>query len=331
VGIDVAKGRIDIAVYSSDQCWTFANNDSGIAEAVSCLEELAPMLVVLEASGGIESPLVAALAMAGIPVAVVNPRQARDFARAMGCLAKTDAIDVRVLAHFAAAIHPDPRPFPEAQAQELSALLARRRQLLGMLTAERNCLSPVPSKPVQARIRAHITWLEKELATIDEDLHRSIRESPVWQEKDNLLKGVPGVGPVLSVTLLANLPELGTLNRRQIAALVGVAPLKRDSGSFRGKRTIWGGRTAVRAALYMATLVATRHNPVIRAFFQRLCVVVQGKCQVQVFSDFVSGMARTLLQASGSPRVATAASANISPALSSDTCRRASSRRLRVA
>jgi len=277
VGIDVAKERIDIAVYSSDQRWTFANNDSGIAEAVSRLEEMAAMLVVLEASGGIESPLVAAVCVAGIPVAVVNPRQTRDFARATGCLAKTDAIDARVLAHFAAAIHPDPRPLPETQAQELSALLARRRQLVEMLTAERNRLRQARSKAVQDRVRAHITWLEKELATIGKDLHRSIQESPAWREKDNLLKGVPGVGTVLSVTLLANLPELGTLNRRQIAALVGVAPLNRDSGSFRGKRTIWGGRAAVRAAIYMSTLVATRHNPVIRAFYQRLCAAGKPK------------------------------------------------------
>ena len=277
VGIDVAKDRMDIAVYSSEQYWTFANTDSGVAKAVARLRDLVPKLVVLEASGGIESPLAVALAVAGIPVAVVNPRQVRDFARATGCLAKTDAIDARVLAHFAAAIRPNPRPLPKTNAQKLSALLARRRQLVEMLIAERNRLHPVRSKPVQARIRAHITWLEKELGAVDEDLHCTIRESPVWLEKQNLLKGVPGVGPVLSVTLLADLPELGTLNRRQIAALVGVAPLNHDSGNFHGNRTIWGGRAAVRAALYMATLVATRHNPVIRIFYQRLCAAGKPK------------------------------------------------------
>jgi transposase len=277
VGIDVAKESMDIAVYSSEQYWTSANTDRGVAEAVTRLRDLVPKLVVLEASGGIESPLVAALAVAGIPVAVVNPRQVRDFARATGCLAKTDAMDARVLAHFAAVIRPNPRPLPKAQAQKLSALLARRRQLVEMLTAERNRLRSVRSKPVQARIRAHIAWLEKELGAIDEDLHQSIRESPVWLEKHHLLKGVPGVGPVLSVTLLADLPELGTLNRRQIAALVGVAPLNHDSGNFRGNRTIWSGGAAVRAVLYMATLVATRHNPVIRAFYQRLCTAGKPK------------------------------------------------------
>lgn len=277
VGIDVAKEKLDVAVHSSDQQWTFANGDAGIGQTVSCLQELNPALIVLEATGGIEVPLVAALALAGLPVVVVNPRQVRDFAKATGRLAKTDALDARTLAHFAAVIRPALRPMPDAHAQEMTAILTRRRQLVEMLTAERNRLSAARSKAVRQRISAHITWLEKELANVDDDLASSIRESPLWREKDNLLQSVPGVGPVLSTTLLAHLPELGNLNRRQIAALVGVAPFNRDSGNLRGRRMVWGGRSAVRAALYMATLVATRHNPVIRVFYHRLCAAGKPK------------------------------------------------------
>jgi len=200
---------------------------------------------------------------------VVNPRQVRNFARAMGRLSKTDTIDARVMAYFAATVQPKPRPMPDAQTQELSAILARRRQVIEMIVAERNRLG-VANEAVREGIQDHITWLEKELADVDNNLTRIIQKSPLWKEKDELLRSVPGVGPVLSVTLLADLPELGTLNRRQIAALVGVAPLNRDSGTFRGKRRVWGGRAKVRAVLYMATLVATRHNAAIRAFYQRL-------------------------------------------------------------
>lgn len=277
IGIDVAKERLDIAVHSSDRQWTFANSDAGIGRTLACLQELNPALIVLEATGGIEVPLVAALAVAGLPVVVVNPRQVRDFARATGRLAKTDILDARALAHFAAVIRPTLRPLPDARTQEMTAILTRRRQLVEMLTAERNRLSAARSKAVRERISAHITWLVKELANVDDDLASSIRESPVWREKDNLLQGVPGVGPVLSTTLLAHLPELGNLNRRQIAALVGVAPFNRDSGNLRGKRTVWGGRSAIRAALYMATLVATRHNPIIRAFYHHLCAAGKPK------------------------------------------------------
>jgi len=257
VGIDVAKEKLDIAVHSSDQQRTFANSDAGIGQALSCLQRLTPALIVLEATGGIEIPLTAALAVAGMPVVVVNPRQVRDFAKATGRLAKTDTLDAKILAHFAAVIRPPLRPLPDAHTQEMTAILTRRRQLVEMLTAERNRLSAARSKAVRERIMAHITWLEKDLADADGDLSSSIRKSPVWREKDNLLQSVPGVGPVLSTTLLAHLPELGDLNRRQIAALVGVAPFNRDSGNLRGKRTVWGGRSAIRAALYMATLVAT--------------------------------------------------------------------------
>jgi transposase len=271
VGIDVAKASIDMAVHQSKQRWSFTNDDEGISQAVSCLQELAPVLIVLEATGGIELPLTATLAAVGLPVAVVNPRQIRHFARATGKLAKTDALDAQVIAHFAAAVKLTPRPLPDAQAREFSALLTRRRQVVEMITAERNRLRSTYSKVVRKFIKDHIARLERELAKLDDNLRRSIRGSSVWREKDDLLQSVPGVGPVLSATLLADLPELGTLDRKQIAALVGVAPLNRDSGNFRGKRTVWGGRAKVRATLYMATLAATRHNAVIRAFYQRLC------------------------------------------------------------
>jgi transposase len=270
VGIDVSKDTLDVAVHASEQRWKFANSDKGITEALSRLEGLCPTLVVLEATGGMEYPLAAALAVAGRPVVVVNPRQVRDFARAAGRLAKTDAIDARILAHYAAAMHPQIRPLPDTQGQELKAILARRRQLIEMLTAERNRLHSARSKAVKANIQAHIAWLEKEMTHIDHDLGQSIRQSPVWQEKDDLLKSVPGVGPVLSTTVLADLPELGMLNRRQIAALVGVAPFNRDSGRILGQRAVWGGRAVVRSALYMGTLVATRYNPIIRDFYRHL-------------------------------------------------------------
>ena len=271
VGIDVAKASIDIAIHQSKQRWHFTNDDEGISQAVSCQQELSPVLIVLEATGGIELPLTAALAAAGLPVAVVNPRQIRDFARATGKLAKTDAIDAQVIAHFAAAVKLTPRPLRDAEAREFSALLTRRRQVSEMITAERNRLRPTCSKVVRELIKDHIARLEEERAKLDNNLRDTIRGSSVWREKDDLLRSVPGVGPVLSATLLADLPELGILNRKQIAALVGVAPLNRDSGNFRGKRTVWGGRAKVRTTLYMATLAATQHNAVIRAFYQRLC------------------------------------------------------------
>jgi len=277
VGIDVAKASMDVAVHQSQQRWSFSNDDEGIGKAVCCLREVAPALIVMEATGGIELPIAAALAAAGLPVAVVNPRQVRDFARATGKLAKTDAIDAQVIAHFAAALKPTPHPLPGAQAQEFDALLTRRRQVVEMLTAEKNRLSSAPSKAVREHIKAHIGWLERELANINSDLGRRVRQSPIWREKDALLRSVPGVGPVLSFTFLADLPELGALDRKQIAALVGVAPLNHDSGALRGKRAIWGGRATVRAVLYMSTLAATRYNPVIRAFYRRLCAAGKAK------------------------------------------------------
>jgi transposase len=212
-----------------------------------------------------------ALASAGLPLSMVNPRQVRDFARATGKLAKTDQLDAQVLAHFAEAVRPTPYPLPDAQTQELTALLTRRHQVVEMLTAEKNRLGVTRSEAVRQRVQDHIRWLEQELADLDDDLDHTLRESSLWREKDNLLRSVPGIGRVVSITLLADLPELGALSRYRIAALVGVAPLNRDSGRFRGTRTVWGGRARVRAALYMAALTASRYNPIIKAFYHRLC------------------------------------------------------------
>ena len=272
VGIDVAKATLDVAVHPTADRWTAAHTEREVAGLVTRLTALHPALVVLEATGGLEGPLAGALATAGLPVVVVNPRQVRDFAKATGTLAKTDALDAAVLAHFAAAVRPTPRPLPDAATQTLAALVTRRRQLVEMLTAERNRLGSAP-RVLRAEIQAHLTWLQRRLARLDTDLGQAIRTSPVWRVQDDLLRSVPGVGPVLSATLLASLPELGTLNRKAIAALVGVAPLNRDSGTLRGRRRVWGGRAAVRAVLYMGTLVAVRHNPVLRAFYQRLRAV----------------------------------------------------------
>jgi transposase len=271
VGIDVAKDRLDIAVRPTGDVWSMANDALGITEVVQRLAQLHPELVVLEATGGLQMPVAGALAAAGLPLAMVNPRQVRDFARAIGRLAKTDRLDAQVLAHFGEAVQPTPHPLPDTQTQELSALLTRRHQIIEMLTAEKNRLRVTRSDSVRQRVQNHIRWLEQELSGLDRDLDHTIRESPLWREKDNLLRSVPGVGPVVSITLLADLPELGTLSRHQIAALVGVAPLNRDSGRFRGKRMVWGGRGRVRAALYMAALTASRYNPIIKAFYHRLC------------------------------------------------------------
>jgi transposase len=269
VGIDVSKNQLDIAVRPAGDTWSMPNDASGITEVVQGLAQLHPALVVLEATGGLQMPLAAALATAGLPLAMVNPRQVRDFARATGRLAKTDRLDAQVLAHFAEAVRPTPYPLPDAQTQELTALLTRRHQVVEMLTAEKNRLRTT-RESVRRRVQDHIRWLEQELADLDDDLERTLRESPLWREKDNLLRSVPGIGRVVSITLLADLPELGTLSRHQIAALVGVAPLNRDSGRFRGKRMVWGGRARVRAALYMAALTASQHNPIIKAFYHRL-------------------------------------------------------------
>ncbi len=274
-GIDVSKDRLDLALRPGAPR-TVPYNDAGIQLLVKHLQAVAPGVIVLEATGGLELPLVAALAAAELPVVIANPRQIRDFAKAAGQLAKTDQLDARVLAHFAEVMRPVPRPLPDEQAQQLGALLARRRQLIEMLVAERNRLSR--TRPtLRKRLQAHIAWLEREVAQMDTDLARMIQTSAVWREKDTLLRSAPGIGPVLSLTLLAELPELGTLTRQQIAALAGVAPLNRDSGTLRGKRTVWGGRAHVRAVLYMGALVATRCNPVIQAFYHRLCAAGKAK------------------------------------------------------
>lgn len=278
VGIDVAKAELVVGARPSGERWTVANDERGIRTLVERFRTGTPDLIVLEATGGYELLCVGALAAAGLPVVVVNPRQVRDFARATGQLAKTDRIDADVLALFAERVRPGVRLLPDAAAQELEALLARRRQLLEMLQAERNRLGQVfgrGKQPVKKSLKGHIAFLERELRITDTDLGAMIRESPGWRERDDLLQSVPGVGPIMSRTLLADLPELGRLSRREIAKLVGVAPLSRDSGTMRGRRFVQGGRATVRAVLYMAALVATKRNAVIRAFYQRL--VASGK------------------------------------------------------
>jgi len=269
VGIDVSKDSLEVAQRPDGEAWCVGNDEADIAALVARLAQSPPALVILEATGGMEMPLVRALVAAQLPAVVVNPRQVREFARATGRLAKTDTIDAQVLAQFGEAVQPEIRLLPDAATQELGALVTRRRQLIEMLTAEKNRLRTA-TRTVRADIQGHIRWLEHRLSDLDDDLDQAIRSSPVWRERDNLLQSIPGVGPVLSLTLLAELPELGALNRKEIAALVGVAPLNRDSGHFRGKRKVWGGRSHVRSALYMAALVATRHNPVIKAFYGRL-------------------------------------------------------------
>lgn len=269
VGIDVSKDQLDLAERPSGHSETIPHTTSGIANLVERLGPLKPASIVLEATGGLEVPLATALATAGLPVHVVNPRQVRDFAKATGRLAKTDALDAQVLAQFAEAVRLTARPLPDAATQELSALLTRRRQLIEMRTAEQNRLSTAPRR-VQPQIRAHLKWLDRELTRLDRELTDRIRATPIWRERDDLLQSVPGIGPVTSRTLLAELPELGRLSPKQLAALVGVAPLNRDSGTRRGRRTIWGGRAPVRTALYLAAWIARKCNPTIRTFYQRL-------------------------------------------------------------
>jgi transposase len=278
VGIDVAKAELVVSVLPSAERFTVANDERGIRTLVERLQGLSPQLIVLESTGGYELLAVAGLAAAALPVLVVNPRQVRDFAKATGQLAKTDRIDADLLARFADVVRPALRPIADAEAQELAALLARRRQLLEMLQAERNRLDQVFGKGkrlVRKSLKAHIMFLERELRMADTDLGEMVKQSPAWRERDELLQSVPGVGPVLSRTLLADLPELGQLSRRAIAKLVGVAPLSRDSGTMRGRRFVQGGRAPVRGVLYMAALVATKRNAAIRTFYQRL--VAAGK------------------------------------------------------
>ena len=266
VGIDISKTRLDVAVRPTGSAFTVSYDETGITTVVQRLRPLSPVGIVLEATGGLEVLLSGALATAGLPVAVVNPRQVRDFARATGRLAKTDA---QILAQFAEAVRPACRPLPDASTQQLAALITRRRQLVEMLTAEKNRRGSAP-RVMRTNIQQHIEWLQQHLAQLDQELTTAVQASPIWREHDELLQSVPGIGPVVTRTLLAELPELGTLTHKQIAALVGVAPLNRDSGTFRGKRRVWGGRATVRAVLYMGALVAARHNRVLKAFYQRL-------------------------------------------------------------
>ncbi len=270
VGIDVSQDRLDLAVRPTGETRQVVYNPAGTEAMTEYLKELGPQLVVVEATGGLEMAVAAEMAAAGLPVVVANPRKVRAFARATGRLAKTDALDAQALAHYGETLRPQPRALPDAATRELKALVVRRRQLVEMITAERNRLR-MATRRVRPRVQEHINWLKENLAELDQDLDDTIRSSPIWKDQDRLLCSVPGVGPVLSLTLLSGLPELGALNRGEIAALVGVAPFNQDSGSFRGKRRVWGGRSSIRAALYMAALVATRCNPAIKDFYLRLC------------------------------------------------------------
>lgn len=279
VGIDISKDRLDVACLPQAVRTfpAFGNDSKGHATLVAHLREVAPRLIVLESTGGYQRVLVAALAAAGLPVVVVNPRQVRDFARALGVLAKTDAIDAMVLARFGEKVNPPQRPLPGADSTALIDLLARRRQLIELRTAESNRLGQATSPRIRTSIRAVLVTIEKQIAAIDDDLDDRIKKSPAWKEKEDLLTSVPGVGPLTARTLLACLPELGGTSRQAIAALVGVAPINRDSGTMRGKRTTWGGRKVVRSALYMAALVATRYNPVLKAHYAKLLAAGKAK------------------------------------------------------
>jgi transposase len=270
VGIDVSKARLDVGVLPSEKTWSTTNDDEGISDLVVKLQELAPSLVLLEATGGLERRVLARLAGAGLPAMAINPRNVRDFAKSLGKLAKTDRIDALVLARFAQAIRPPLRPIADEQTQDLQAQLTRRRQLVEMIVAEKNRLAATDTNKVRKLIKAHIEYLKKEVSINEYDLDQTIKQTPIWLEKVDLLESIPGVGRVTASTLVALLPELGTLGRKQIASLVGVAPFNRDSGTLRGRRMIWGGRASVRAVLYMAALAGAKWNPAIRALYLRL-------------------------------------------------------------
>lgn len=269
IGIDVSKANLDIDAYPRAHRTRFSNDETGRRQLVNELKSLQPKLVVLEATGGLESPIASELAIAGLAVAVINPRQARDFAKAIGVLAKTDQVDALVLARFAEAIKPEVRALKDSEVMALDSVLTRRRQLVDMITAESNRYAQAPGK-IAKQIAKHLSWLNKRLKEADDDLDDAIRQSPLWQAKAHLMMSIPGVGRVTATTLLAALPELGQLSRREISALVGVCPFNRDSGGHRGRRVIWGGRASVRTVLYMAALAASRHNPMIKAFYQKL-------------------------------------------------------------
>jgi transposase len=270
VGIDVAKDRLDVHLLPSGEAFAVPRDHAGLERLVARLGQVAPRLVVLEATGGFEITVAAALSSAKLPLAVVNPRQVRDFARALGRLAKTDALDAQVIALFAERIRPEPRPLADAQAQRLAELIARRRQIVEMIGAESNRRRQARDPQLQRDLDRHLAWLHHALARIERDLDDTIRGSPAWRVTEDLLASAPGIGPVTARTLIAELPELGRLDRRRIAALVGVAPMNRDSGTFRGRRMVAGGRSSVRKVLFMATLTAVRFNPPVRRLYQRL-------------------------------------------------------------
>jgi transposase len=274
IGIDVSKDRLDMAVRPTGQCLSFDNTDAGVDNLIRALSDLSPTLIVMEATGRYHRLALGGLLAANLPAVAINPRQSRDFARALGQLAKTDRIDAAILAEFADKVRPALRSIPDLDTQELEAICTRRRQLMTMLTAEKNRHQAAP-RSLRPGIKKHIHWLEKELEHSDKDLHNRIRSSPAWREKEDVLSSCNGIGPVTTHSMLAYLPELGTFNRRQIAAIVGVAPFNNDSGKHRGRRSITGGRRQLRNVLYMAALVAIRHNPTIRTFYQRL--IASGK------------------------------------------------------
>jgi len=274
MGIDISKAWLDLAVHEQAEVFRFSNDDPGILRLVQRLKKLKPVLIVLEPTGGFEMLVVAELTHAGLPAVVVNAKRVRDFARATGRLAKTDKLDAKVLAHFATAVRPALRNLKNAEEEQLTALLTRRRQVLDMLTVEKNRLATVRAK-MRSEIEAHIHWLTNSLKALDKEITEFVKATPVWKAKDALLQSVPGVGPVTSATLLGMLPELGLLNRQEIAALVGVAPVNKDSGKKQGKRRVYGGRADVRSVLYMAALAAKKFNPVIQKFYERL--IKQGK------------------------------------------------------
>lgn len=269
IGIDVSKSKLDIAVWDTGEYWVESNEEKGLAKLIKKLKIMDPLLIVLEATGGLELPLVYELAYAKLPVAVVNPKRVRDFARSIGQLAKTDKLDAKIIAHFAYAVQPEIRKLPSVEDERLTALVTRRRQVIEMLTAEKNRLHSA-RLGMKERVETHIQWLGEELDELDNAIAEFIQQSAVWKEKNDILLGVPGVGPVTGATLLACLPELGELNRQEIAALVGVAPVNKDSGKKYGKRRVFGGRATVRSVLYMAALSASRHNPKITEFYERL-------------------------------------------------------------
>ena len=275
IGVDVSKDKLDVAVYPTIELFTVDNDQAGIDQLLQRIQELHPALIVFESTGGYELTAATTLFAAGLPVVVVNARQVRDFAKSIGKLAKTDAIDAKVIAQFASAVKPDLRPLKDEITKELTALVTRRRQIVDMIVAESNRL-PLAAKPSRRDIKTHIRWLKKRLAQIDTQIKGQIRKSPIFYKKDKILQSTPGIGPTTSATLISNVPELGTLDRKKIAALVGLAPLNRDSGRFRGRRMIWGGRAHVRAALYMGTLSAIQFNPIINQFYRRLRDA--GKC-----------------------------------------------------